>query len=109
MYYELLRPGETVTGDRYRQQLIKLNQALKRKRPECGNRTHKVIFLHDNARPHVIKPVKTYLANIKFDVLPHAPYSPDLSPVDHRYYCSLAKGTKEKDSAKNMPPGKGEK
>ena len=34
VYYELLKPGETVTGDRYRQQLIKLNQALKRKRPE---------------------------------------------------------------------------
>ena len=25
VYYELLKPGETVTGDRYRQQLIKLN------------------------------------------------------------------------------------
>ena len=50
VYYEVLKPGETVTGDRYRQQLIKLNQALKRKRPKWGNRTHKVILLHDNAR-----------------------------------------------------------
>ena len=27
----VLKPGETVTGDRYRQHLIKLNQVLKRK------------------------------------------------------------------------------
>ena len=33
VYYELLKPGETVTGDRCRQQVIKLNQALNRKRP----------------------------------------------------------------------------
>ena len=36
MYYELIKPDETVTGDRYRQQLIKLTQALKRTRPEWG-------------------------------------------------------------------------
>ena len=83
VYYELLKPGETVTGDRYRQQLIKSNQALKRKQPEWGRRTHKVILLHDNARPHVAKPVKTCLENIKWDVLPHAPYSPDLAPSDY--------------------------
>ena len=34
VYYELLKPGETVTDDRYRQQFIKLNQALNQKQPE---------------------------------------------------------------------------
>ena len=77
VYYKLLKPGETVTGDRYRQQLIKLNQALTRKRPECGDRAHRVFFLHDNARLHVAQPVKTYLENIKCDVLAHAPYPPE--------------------------------
>ena len=66
-----------VTGDRYQQQLIKLNQALKREPPEWADRTQKVMLLLENARPHVAKPVKTYLKNIKWDVLPHAPYSPD--------------------------------
>ena len=89
VYYELLKPGEKVTGDRYRQELIELNQALKRKRPELGDRTHKVILLHDNARPHVAKPVKTYLENIKWDVLPHAPYSPDLAPSDYYLFRSM--------------------
>ena len=81
-----------VTDDRYRQQLIKLNQTLKRKRPEWGNRTNKVILLHHNVRLHVAKSVKTYLENIKWDVLPHAPYSPDLAPSDYcTYRCSITR------------------
>ena len=31
IYYELLKPSETITGDRYRLQLTRLNQALKEK------------------------------------------------------------------------------
>ena len=84
--------GKTVTGDHYRQQLIKLNQALKRKRLEWGNRTHKIILLYDNARPHVAKPVKTYLEHIKWDVLPHAPYSPDLAPSGYYSFRSMQRG-----------------
>ena len=29
IYYELLKPGETVNTERYRQQMIDLNQALR--------------------------------------------------------------------------------
>ena len=50
IYYELLKPSETITGDRYRLQLIRLNQALKEKRPEWDNKHNKLILLHDNAR-----------------------------------------------------------
>ncbi|GFX79669.1 mariner Mos1 transposase [Trichonephila clavipes] len=32
-YYELLKPTETITGDRYRTQLMRLSRALKDKRP----------------------------------------------------------------------------
>ena len=94
MYYELLRPGETVTGDRYRQ-LIKLNQTLKQKRSEWGDRTHRVILLHDNARPRDAESVNTYLENIKWDVLPHAPYSPDLAFSDYYLFRSMQHGLPE--------------
>ena len=30
VYHELLKPGETITAIRYKQQLMKLNQALKK-------------------------------------------------------------------------------
>ena len=49
IYYELLKPGGTVNTERYRQQMIYLNQALREKRLEYQKRQHKVILLHDNA------------------------------------------------------------
>ena len=49
----------------------------------------KVIFLHDNARPYVAKPVKTYLENIKWDILSYAPYSPDLALSDYFLFRDL--------------------
>ena len=52
IYYELLKPGETVNTERHRQQMIDLNQALREKRPEYQKRQHKVILLHDNAPSH---------------------------------------------------------
>ncbi|KAG5316286.1 MOS1T transposase, partial [Pseudoatta argentina] len=78
VYYELLKPG-----DRYRLQLIRLSRALREKRPEYEQRHDKVIFLHDNARPHVARIVKKYLETLKWDVLPHPPYSPDIAPSDY--------------------------
>ena len=52
IYYELLKPGETVNTNRYQQQMIDLNRALQEKRPDYRRRQHKVIFLHDNAFTH---------------------------------------------------------
>jgi len=49
VYYELLKPGETVNGERYQQQLINLNYALIEKRPDWARRHGRVILLHDNA------------------------------------------------------------
>ena len=64
VYFELLQPGETITGDRYRLQLMRLSRALKEKRPETVKRHDKVILQHDNARPHVAQPVKKYLGTL---------------------------------------------
>ena len=61
VYYELLKPGDFITDDRYRLQLIRLSRALREKRPEYEQRHNKVILLHDNARPYVAKVVKKYL------------------------------------------------
>lgn len=89
IYYELLQPGETITAERYRQQLIKLHRALNEKRPEINNRHDKVIFHHDNARPHVAVVVKNYLENIRWEILPQPPYSPDIAPSDYHLFRSM--------------------
>ncbi|KAG5323180.1 MOS1T transposase, partial [Pseudoatta argentina] len=85
-------PYELITGDRYRLQLMRLSRALKEKRPLYAQRHDKVILLHDNARPHVAKPVKTYLETLKWEVLPHPPYSPDIAPSDFHLFRSMAHG-----------------
>ena len=95
IYYELLQPGETITGDLYRRQLMRLNRALQEKRPQYKDRHDKVILLHDNARPHVSKVVKTYLETLKWEVLPHPPYSPDIAPSDFHLFRSMAHGLSE--------------
>ncbi|KAG5325168.1 MOS1T transposase, partial [Pseudoatta argentina] len=83
---------DTITGDHYRLQLMRLSRALKEKRPLYAQRHDKVILLHDNARPHVAKPVKTYLETLKWEVLPHPPYSPDIAPSDFHLFRSMAHG-----------------
>jgi len=48
--------------------LIRLSRALRKKRPEYKQRHDKVIILHDNDRPHVVKSakvVKKYLEMLK--------------------------------------------
>ena len=47
------------------------------------------IFHYDNARAHVAIPVKDYLENSGWEVLPHPPYSPDLAPSDNHLFRSM--------------------
>ncbi|UYV84120.1 hypothetical protein LAZ67_X001233 [Cordylochernes scorpioides] len=84
IYYELLQPNETITGE-----------PLKIKRPLYAKRHDKVIYQHDNARPHVAKVVKETLEAPKWDVLPHLPYSPDIAPSDYHMFRSMTHGLAE--------------
>ena len=92
VYYELLKPNETITGVFYRTQLMRLSRALKEKRAHYYSRHDKIILLHDNAWPHVTAPVKTYLEILKWEVLPHPPYSPDIAPSDYHLFRSMTHG-----------------
>ena len=50
---------------------MRLSRALREKRPQYEQRYEKVILQHDNARPHVAQPVKTYLEMLKFRSMAH--------------------------------------
>ena len=70
------RRSESVTIDSF--------ELFARKTARIYEQRHdKVILLHDNARPHVAKVVKKYLETLKWNVLPHPPYSPDIAPSDY--------------------------
>ena len=92
IYYGLLKPNEIMTGEWYRTQLMRLSRALCEKRPQYGQKYEKVILQHNNARPHVAKPVKTYLETLKWEVLPHPPYFSDIAPSDYYLFRSFAHG-----------------
>ena len=84
IYYKLLKPGENVNTELYRQPMMDLNQALSEKRPEYQKTQHKVILLHDNALSRTTKPVKKMIEVFSLQILSHAAYSPDLT-VSHRF------------------------
>ena len=92
VYYELLKPSETIIEDQYRSQLVRLSRALKEKRPKYQERHDKVILQLDNARPHVARPAKTYLETLKWEVLHHPPYTLDVAPSDYHLFRSMAHG-----------------
>ena len=95
IYYELLKPGETVNAHRYYQQLIKLHRALREKRPHYRKRHDKLIFLH-NAPSHTSTIVQNYLETLNWKVLSHPAYSPDLAPSDYHLFSSMGHALAER-------------
>ena len=93
--YELLKPTETIMGDHCWLQLMIWVEHWRKKWLLYEQRHDKVILLHDNTRPHVVKWVKTYLEMLKWEVLPHSPYSPDIAPSNYHLFWSMAHGLTE--------------
>ncbi|GFT32608.1 histone-lysine N-methyltransferase SETMAR [Trichonephila clavipes] len=46
---------------------------------------------HDNARPHIVRSVLDVLQQNNVEMLPHSPYSPDLTPCDFWLFPQLKK------------------
>jgi len=90
VYHELLKPSEIITGNLCQKQLMCLSRALKDKRPQYNGRHDKMILQYGNAQSHVANLVKIYLETLKWQVLPHPLYSPDIAP--YHLFRSMAHG-----------------
>ncbi|KAK2580003.1 hypothetical protein KPH14_010768 [Odynerus spinipes] len=88
VYFELLPSNRTINSNVCCQQLMKLEDAIKEKRPELANRKG-IVFHHDNARPHTSLATRTKLLELGWEVMLHPPYSPDLAPSDYHLFRSL--------------------
>ena len=61
-----------------------LKPAIRSKRR--GLFSKRVLLLHDNAPPHTAAYTVGTLRALKFEVLKHPPYSPDLAPSDFHLF-----------------------
>jgi histone-lysine N-methyltransferase SETMAR len=86
--YELLRPNKTINSEVYCQQLDRVNECLKEKRPHLVKRKG-VVFHQDNARPHVSKMTQQKIKELNWEISDHPPYSPNLAPSDYHSFRSL--------------------
>ncbi|GFG30848.1 hypothetical protein Cfor_10263, partial [Coptotermes formosanus] len=58
-------------------------------RPKRRKRQDSVFFLQDNARPHTAALTTATLPKLKWDVLPHAAYSPDSAQSGYHLFGSM--------------------
>jgi hypothetical protein len=65
-----------------------VNEIPLQKWPTLSNQKG-VILLHDNGRPHVAKLTQQKIEQLGWEVLAHAPYSPNFAPSDYHLFLSL--------------------
>ncbi|PIC48334.1 hypothetical protein B9Z55_007346 [Caenorhabditis nigoni] len=92
VYFELLDHGQTVTAQRDKGQLDRVDLALKQQ----GVDTSTTLLIHDNARPHTAKITQKKTLELGWEVLQHPPYSPDLAPSDYHLFRSMQHHLAEK-------------
>jgi len=79
--------GTSVTAVYYHDWMQDLRRKMHKNRPDLlGDGP---LTLHDNAHPHLGKVVTDLLSKYEWEVLPHTPYSPDMSPPDFDLFPKL--------------------
>jgi histone-lysine N-methyltransferase SETMAR len=96
---DFLPYGQTITGEYYAGLLRKLREKLREKRR--GKLAKGVLLQHDNARVHTCKLSMNAISECGFELVPHPPYSPDLTPSDYHLFRFLKSDIKGRSFADN--------
>jgi transposase len=84
IYLDFVTGQKTINAQYYSTLLNeKVRSAIRLKRRK---RQDSVCFLQDNVRPHTAALTMATLLKLKWDILPHPPYSPDLAPSDYHLF-----------------------
>ena len=83
LFVDYFEKGETINSDYYMKLRDRLSAEIKKKRPDMQK---KVLFHQDNAPWHKYMKTMAKLNELSFELLPHPPYSPDLTPSDYWFY-----------------------
>ena len=80
--------GTTINSSQYSEMLTdRLKPAIRSKCRELLSKD--VVLLHDNVHQHTAAHTAETLRKLKFEVMAHPPYSPDLSPSDYQLFDPL--------------------
>ena len=88
IHYSFLNLGETITSEKYTQQIDEMHWKLQCLQLALVNRISPIL-LHNNNRSDVFQPMLPKLNKLCYKVLPHPPYSPDLLPTDYHFFKHL--------------------
>jgi len=80
VHHEFVPRGQMVNKQLYQEVLVRLRDAVHRKRPELWE--NQIGILHHNAPAHALLLIRSYLAKHQTSFVPHPPYSPDFAPAD---------------------------
>jgi len=93
VHHEFVLQGQTVNQEVYISVIRHMRKALRHRRPDLWA-SGQWTLLRDNARPHTALSVSRFLTKHNVTVLPHPPYSPNLSPCDFFLFPRLEKKAK---------------
>lgn len=89
LFIDYLENGKTVNGMHYATLLDRLNDAIMVKRPHLSKR--RVLFQHDNVPAYNSSITVAKLNELDFELIPHAPNSPDLGPSNFFLFPNMKK------------------
>ena len=88
IHCSLQNPSETITSEKYAQQINEMYQKLQYLQTALVNRKMSILF-HDNAQPHMAHSTLLKLNELGYKVLSILPYSPDLLTTNYHFFKNL--------------------
>ena len=89
IHIDYLQKGKTINVEYYSNSSDRFNDVLKEKRPHLAKK--KVVFHQDNARVHTCVVAMAKFHELRYELLPHPPYPPDVAPLDYFLFPNLKK------------------
>ena len=86
---DYLQKGKAINGEYYANLLQRMSDEIKRKRPHLAKK--KELFYQDIASVHISVIAVAKINELKFKLLPRAPYSVDSAPSDYFIFSKLKK------------------
>ena len=89
IHYSFLNPSETIKSEQYAQDIDEMTENCNACSWHWSTERAQFFSIHDNTWLQVAQPKFQKLNELGNEVLPHLPYSPDLSSTDYHFFKHL--------------------